>query len=454
MSLLINTRSRTNLGSNRIKEKTHIMDIEKLIDLIPEKHQKNLLAITQKINEAGFECFMVGGSVRDLLRGISPHEYDIATSATPQDIKKIFPRVIETGIQHGTVTVRWYGESYEVTTYRIDKDYIDGRRPAEVEFGVSLSEDLRRRDFTMNAVALDIKTHRLIDEHGGIEDIQAKIIRTIGDPMKRFSEDGLRPVRAIRFMSTLGFTIEEKTYKAIYQTREITARVSVERFHDELNKALASDKPYIALYHFFKNKIFKLFISEPFDPPDSDDELHKIDLIPKNIPGTRIAYWLYIILKHQNHSLAEAEIILKKLKFSRHNIKDSLLFLQLLFFIPELYNMNEYSIRKKILSLIASFIEKGDKTFGELLEFYCSMIQVISPDNANVILEKILKSQQEANGLTISALRINGNLILKKYPLIDRVLIGKILADSLDLILKSPEKNSEEELLSRIADFQ
>lgn len=170
--------------------------------LIPQNNLNHLLQIDSALKGAGFECFLVGGSVRDLVMGKIPKEYDLTTNAEPKQVKRLFRTVIDTGIEHGTVTVVLDKVHYEVTTYRIDKDYTDGRRPDHVEFGTTLSEDLKRRDFTMNALAFDLTTGLLVDEHSGQKDIQERTIRTIGNPIKRFSEDGLRPIRALRFAST------------------------------------------------------------------------------------------------------------------------------------------------------------------------------------------------------------------------------------------------------------
>ena len=213
-----------------------IESIRDAIILIPPKNLEDLQFISRTLNEAGYKCYLVGGSVRDLAIGKVPYEYDLTTSAKPEDVKKIFRKVVDTGIKHGTVTVIVNGEGYEVTTFRLDIGYSDGRRPDAIIYGETLSDDLKRRDFTMNALALDLLTEEFVDEHNGLEDIQNKIIRTIGIPEERFTEDGLRPIRALRFISTLGFSIEEATYRAIYKTRSITAKISVERFHDELNK--------------------------------------------------------------------------------------------------------------------------------------------------------------------------------------------------------------------------
>ena len=162
----------------------------------------------------GYEAFAVGGCVRDSVLGRKPDDWDITTSATPWQVKALFPRTVDTGLQHGTVTVLAGGQGYEVTTYRIDGEYKDGRHPSQVEFTGSLAEDLKRRDFTVNAMAYSRETG-LIDLFGGMEDLQRKVIRCVGDPRKRFGEDALRILRAVRFAAQLGFSIEGQTVQAI-----------------------------------------------------------------------------------------------------------------------------------------------------------------------------------------------------------------------------------------------
>ncbi|EMO61620.1 tRNA nucleotidyltransferase/poly(A) polymerase family protein [Leptospira borgpetersenii serovar Pomona str. 200901868] len=245
------------------------VDPDELIKKIPENFREDIIRITQNIRKEGGECYLIGGSVRDLLLSKIPDEFDLTTSLLPDKILTLFKRTVPTGIKHGTVTVLIQDRSYEITTFRKDVDYIDGRRPEAVEFGVSLSEDLKRRDFTMNALALDLEAKRLIDEHSGLEDIQNKIIRTIGDPIERFTEDGLRPIRAIRFVSSLGFALESETAKAIIQCRNITAKISKERVHDELNKTLKSKNPAPSLKLFKEFRILELFTSLKLYPTEN-----------------------------------------------------------------------------------------------------------------------------------------------------------------------------------------
>ena len=243
---------------------------------------ENVKHIIKKLEDAGYEAYAVGGCVRDCLLGRLPEDWDITTSAKPEEIKKVFKRTIDTGIQHGTVTVllkahKGEDESkeaeaqegvdyapgaadmqssvrtgkgfigYEVTTYRIDGEYLDGRHPSTVTFTPSLHEDLARRDFTINAMAVNADSG-LVDDFGGMEDMEAHVIRAVGDAKQRFTEDALRMLRALRFSAQLGFEIDPETYEAIKELAPNLINVSKERINVELTKLLMSDHPnHIAL---------------------------------------------------------------------------------------------------------------------------------------------------------------------------------------------------------------
>ena len=191
------------------------------------------------LEKAGFKAFAVGGCVRDFLLGKKPTDFDITASALPEETKAVFKNepVIETGIKHGTVTVLMEGEPLEITTFRIDKNYSDNRHPKEVLFTRSLSEDLSRRDFTINALAFSQNTG-IIDLFGGVSDLEHGIIRTVGNPDKRFGEDALRIMRALRFAAVLGFEIEEKTALSIKKNCALLKNISAERVFLELSKLL------------------------------------------------------------------------------------------------------------------------------------------------------------------------------------------------------------------------
>lgn len=205
---------------------------------------KDVEYIINKIYDNGHEAFIVGGCVRDSIIGLKPNDYDITTSAKPNEIMNIFKneKIIETGIKHGTVTLIKNGIEYEITTYRIDGEYNDNRRPDFVEFTNDINKDLQRRDFTINAIAYN---HRIgiVDTFDGIGDIHKKIIKTVGKADERFNEDGLRIIRAVRFSCKLGFDIEKDTLISIYKNINLIKNVSIERIQNEFNKILLSDGP-------------------------------------------------------------------------------------------------------------------------------------------------------------------------------------------------------------------
>lgn len=206
-----------------------------MISLIPPFEKA--LPIIKKIEKAGYEAYFVGGSVRDSLLDKNINDVDIATSAFPEEIKSIFKRTIDVGIEHGTVMVLFEEQSYEITTFRIESDYQDYRRPEQVTFVRSLKEDLKRRDFTINALAMD-KNGTIIDYFNGKADLRNQIIRAVGSPKERFHEDALRMMRAVRFVSQLNFEMEEKTEAAIYTNHSLLEKIAIERIRTEFMKLL------------------------------------------------------------------------------------------------------------------------------------------------------------------------------------------------------------------------
>ncbi len=215
--------------------------------LIPE----NVKYIISTLQGAGFEAYAVGGCVRDVLLDRKPADWDVTTNAEPQQVKRIFRRTIDTGIKHGTVTVMMNDEDhvyrgYEITTYRIDGEYEDGRHPREVTFTKSLREDLERRDFTINAMAYN-EDSGLVDEFDGCGDLKKRVIRAVGDPYERFSEDALRILRAYRFAAQLGFGIDARTEEAAVSLRENLKKISAERIQAEFTKLLCSPHPEVIL---------------------------------------------------------------------------------------------------------------------------------------------------------------------------------------------------------------
>ena len=203
---------------------------------------KQVKKIIETLEQAGYEAYAVGGCIRDSVLGRKPNDWDITTSARPLETKALFRRTVDTGLKHGTVTVLMDGEGYEVTTYRIDGEYEDGRHPKEVLFTSDLVEDLRRRDFTINAMAYNEKDG-MVDAFDGMGDMERRIIRCVGDAGERFTEDALRILRAVRFSAQLGFSIEEKTREAVMRLAGNLAKISAERIQTEMIKLLVSPHP-------------------------------------------------------------------------------------------------------------------------------------------------------------------------------------------------------------------
>lgn len=214
------------------------------------------LPILKQIRQAGFEAYFVGGCVRDTLLGLPIHDIDIATSAYPEEIKQIFSKTVDTGIEHGTVMVLDHGIGYEITTFRTESGYQDFRRPDKVEFVRSLAEDLKRRDLTINALAL-APDGQIIDLFGGLEDLKAKRIKAVSDAKERFFEDALRMMRAVRFASQLDFSIEVNTLQAIQQNAHLLEKIAVERIHVEWIKLLLGKQPKCGLEAFVTTRLFE-----------------------------------------------------------------------------------------------------------------------------------------------------------------------------------------------------
>ena len=268
------------------------------------KKFNSAINILEKFNEAGYEAYFVGGCVRDYLLNDDFSDIDITTNALPDEVKKIFRKSIDTGIQHGTVTILINGDSFEVTTFRTEDDYIDHRTPEKVEFVSDLKEDLDRRDFTINAMALDSKGE-LYDYHCGEKDLRNKIIKTVNNPNERFFEDALRMLRAFRFSSKLGFEIEENTLKAIKNNAELIKFVSIERIVNEFRKLLTGKGNKRSLELLLDSKLNNYI---PFL-----DEISKII----DFSNYNFCQSLYILSKINDISFEK----LKELKLSNKEIK-------------------------------------------------------------------------------------------------------------------------------------
>lgn len=221
-----------------------------------------VLEAVTTLHGAGFRAFLVGGCVRDLLRGQKPKDFDVASSARPEQVQRLFKKVIPTGIEHGTVTVVLRGAHVEITTFRAEAEYLDGRRPSKVDFHEDIDADLSRRDFTMNAIAWDPVKNLLVDPFDGQGDLQRRTVRCVRKAFDRFSEDGLRPLRAVRFATVLDFELEPETEAAIGQTLEVFKKVAQERVHQEFVKLLASPQVVKGLTLLHRTGLLGVFLPE------------------------------------------------------------------------------------------------------------------------------------------------------------------------------------------------
>lgn len=270
------------------------------IDNLPEIFVK-AMPVLQTLEDAGFEAYFVGGSVRDVLLHRQVHDVDITTSAYPEEVKELFDKSIDTGIKHGTVTVLYGGESYEITTFRTESGYQDFRRPDHVTFVQNLDEDLKRRDFTINALAMDMHGD-IVDLFNGIEDLKNHIIRAVGNPEKRFHEDALRMMRAVRFMSQLEFKLEEKTEQAIKDNHELLKKISVERIREEFVKMGLGP---------FSRQAFQIFLDTQLneDVPDFAGKKDLLQVYPqlKFSPTMETSLWavIIILLKVSNENIGK-----------------------------------------------------------------------------------------------------------------------------------------------------
>ena len=441
-----------------------------------------IIKIVKTLYKNGYQAWVVGGSLRDLMLGKEPNDYDIATNSRPEEVMKIFQKVIPTGIKHGTVTILMDNNSIEVTTFRKDGKYVDGRRPDTITYASTIYEDISRRDFTINGIAYNPITDQIIDPFNGIDDIKNKIIRTIGNPIERFREDGLRCFRACRFSSQLNFSIEKNTFEAIKKSIDIASKISAERIRDEFIKIIISPKPSIGLECMRESGLLESFMPELLDGYGVEqNRYHKYDVYYHNIytcdaaSGNdyriRLAALLHDIGKpyakkeiegsnkegkksvFYNHEIIGASIskkIMKRLKFSNADINFvTHLIRNHMFHYTE--NWTEGAVRRflrkvGIENLDALFeLRRADRIGNGLKKGESNAIKRFK--------ERIEKIIEQENAITVKDLAINGNDIMETFNLKPGPIIGKILNNLLEVILDEPEKNKKEILLNIAKDI-
>lgn len=428
----------------------------------------NVKKIINILESNGHSAYVVGGCVRDCLLGKEPHDWDITTSATPEEIKKYFDHTIDTGIEHGTVTVMMNHVGYEVTTYRIDGKYSDGRHPEKVNFVINLDEDLARRDFTINAMAYN-DTYGLVDLFGGEEDLKDGIIRAVGKAEERFTEDALRMLRALRFSAQLGFKIEEHTYEAIKVKADTIKLVSAERIQVELVKLLTSDHPEV-MRQVYESGItaqilpeFDVMMKTPQNTPHHCYSVGEHTLVA--VQGIRadkvlrLTMLLHDIAKpdcrttedgrdhfhgHPQLGAKKAREILRRLKFDNDTI-------------GRVENLVEFHDERPatVRAVRRAAVRMGENAFPDIFEVkradtlaQSEFLRQAKMENIDYF-EKIYYEIKSANqALSIAQLEINGKDLIEMGVKQGKE-VGVILKTLFDEVIDEPERNNREYLVSR-----
>ncbi len=396
---------------------------------------KNVENIIERLKEHGFEGFAVGGCVRDSLLKKTPTDWDITTDALPEDMKKIFKKTFDTGIAHGTVTVLMDGVGYELTTYRIDGNYSDGRHPDSVSFSKNLSEDLCRRDFTINAMAYS-HNKGIVDLFDGRKDLQNGIIRAVGDAKKRFDEDALRMLRAVRFAAQLGFKIDDDTFAAIKEKEKLLSNVSKERIFVELNKSLCGDfaqnikMVYTSgLYRYIGKEFAKL-----------DESIY--DFYPRKFPNKKHMYWA-VFLENIENTEAVKKILFELKSDNATKNNTYLLVKELKNPLPSSDEDIRWSLHRIGADLFCDYIEilKTDKKNKDIL------------DKIDTIEDRYSQILKENHAYEISMLDITGkdlmDIGISKGPK-----IGEVLEFLLKKVIENPMNNEKSSLLRLAKEFK
>lgn len=273
-------------------------------------------SVVKKLREAGFESYFAGGCVRDMLLGTLPKDYDIATGATPDEVIALFPKTIAIGAQFGVIQVRYGGEGFEVATFRTDGGYSDGRRPDNIEYATA-KHDVERRDFTINGLLYDPIEERVLDFVEGEKDLERKLIRAIGNPVKRIGEDRLRMLRAVRFAARLNFAIDEPTLRAIQTDSHSIGQVSAERIREELFRMFAEGGGTYGVTLLFETQLYQALFPQTWIQNEKDEA--RARLASKGLPNG--APLLFFALLLHDLSLEEAEVFAKGMTFSKHERK-------------------------------------------------------------------------------------------------------------------------------------
>lgn len=434
-------------------------------------------SVLARFKEAGFDAFVVGGSVRDLLLGKPPKDWDITTDATPEQMMRTFPRTVPTGVKHGTVTILTAGRAVEATTYRVEAGYSDHRRPDQVKFVSDLRDDLARRDFTINAMAL-AANGRLVDHFGGLRDLEDRIIRAVGDPAERFEEDALRMLRAVRFAAQLGFDIEPATRAAIKPLAATLRHVSAERIRDEFAKAITSPNPVDALEALRETGLLAEFLPELLEGYGMEQNRHHrftvwehnlfaMASVPPQL-HLRLAALLHDVGKPRslstdgkgdrhffNHEIIGADIAYRLLKRLRFDNATTLKATHLIRHHMTLHlnrDMKDSAIRRLINRV-------GLESMDDLIRLReadrAASGKKPGPVSAGTLelLRRIDRILKEDAAFSLKDMAVGGNDIMAATGIKPGPLVGKVLARLFEEVLDDPSLNDRDRLLARAGEL-
>jgi tRNA nucleotidyltransferase (CCA-adding enzyme) len=411
------------------------------VTLDRSKINPKAIEVCRMLQENGFQAYLVGGCVRDLFMGVTPKDWDVATNAKPFQIKKVFPKTYDTGLQHGTITVIMgptVADHFEVTTYRVEGEYSDGRRPDSVDFVDNINEDLARRDLTINAIAYDPVNNKIVDPFGGLNDINNKVIKAVGDPNERFAEDGLRTMRVARFAARLGFSVDPKTKDAIADNLETLSKVSKERIRDELTKTLMTNSPSIGLNILWSTRALKV-LGPAFSSSAILQTFPAIDAC-KGVMETKLAVLLNTL------PISQVEVTMRDLKFSNTEIK------KVLFLMLAKQELNKFNSEPSPLSArkFLAFIKNNgpdgyEKSLVEFINFADALHLAGLEQLRNMLTEKAISRKE----LDISGHDLMTHLNMQPGPKIKQVL-DKLYNE----VLTNPELNEKSKLLELAKQFE
>ena len=437
-----------------------------------------MLDICKELRNSGERAWVVGGCVRDTLRGEQVNDWDVATTALPEKVQQTFRRVIPTGIDHGTVTVLWKGEAYEVTTLRGEGAYTDGRRPDSVVFVEDIDRDLARRDFTVNAIAYDPVDGHVADPFGGLDDMQAKVLRAVGEPSERFQEDGLRILRGARFVATLGFELEEATEAAFRGALDTFRKVSPERVRDEWMKAMKAATPSRAFEVMRRTGILEVTCPELLEQVGCEQNQwhaydvwgHTMRVLDESVgsPVERVAALLHDVAKPRTRAMSDktndwtfyhhetvgadmAERWLRDYRFSNHE-RDLVVGLIRHHLICYTSEWTDAAVRRFIKRVGTDTVDPLLR-LGEADALGKGRDVEQELEHLKELRGRIDKTIEEGSALSTQDLAVGGNDVIAHLDGGAGPAVGQILRELLDRVIEDPSLNTRDKLMPLVEEL-